>query len=658
MAYIKAPNMSIWEYDSEGELTGEYFTPNYNYQGNGMAYYNPVAVVDQSFNDRQQNRIGYSFVLRYKLLDWLTFNQTVSLAYSGTKSNQFLPRTAVGAHWLDQDNNFAAESNSTNTTNLYRTQFFLRPRMKNRNHSLVAMVMMEPEVLSSESTTIQGDNFASVDLSDPATLGVMRSLRSTSSQIRSIGFLGNINYKFKDKYIFDIKTRMDGSSKFGANNRWGVFPSASFGWRFSEENWMQNLPWLSDSKIRISWGEAGRQPGQAYGRHAIFSPGKTYMNQSVIVATKVQLDNLRWEKKTSLNLGLDLGLLKGKINITVDLYKDKIEDLLWPNYDIPTVSGYTRLSYFNGGQMANKGWEFSTNAMILKKGDLRWSINGNISQNFSVFQEFPDNFVNEVNASLDNGEYPVKANIDQPIGSFYGLNYLGVWPTDESVQATTANGELLSDLEGNPMRLSYGLGEYYFAGGDARYEDINHDGVIDINDVVYLGDSNPEFNGGFGSRISWKNFMISAQLHFRTGFDIVNGVAIQTEGMLNRNNQSRAVLHRWTYQGQDESNMLPRAYMNHPANNLGSSRYVEDGSFLRLNNVSFSYNLPKELCKSMRINGFRIAISMRKLLTFTNYTGQDPEVNQNSSGSPFWFGTDRARTPVPRVYTMSMTLEF
>jgi len=660
MAYIKAPNMSIWEYDAEGNPTGEYFTPITSYQGSGITFYNPVAITDLSVNDKRTDQMQNSFIFRYNILPWMRFQQTIAITYVGSKVNQFLPSTAMGAPWVNPNNNLAVEINDVNRKTTFRSQLFLSPRLKNRNHQLSGVLMMENEDLTGESTVTSGSNLANVFLSDPANLSQMNSIESYNSQVRNMGFLGSLNYKLRDRYIFSLNARVDASSKFGANHRWGLFPSASLGWRFSQESWMENLEWLSDGKIRLSWGEVGRQPRNAYDRHAIFNtpfPVNSYMNQPVIVAQQVQLDNLKWETKTSINLGIDLGLFKDRIIIRADIYKDRIDDLLWGNYQIPGISGYNTLKWFNGGVMDNRGWELFTSAILLRERDISWMVNANISQNFNSFEQFPDNFNNEVGSSIGTGVYPRKINIGQPVGSFYGFRYQGVWPTDASVIATTASGEVLNDLTGTPVELSYRDGEHIFAGGDAIYQDVNHDGVIDINDVVYLGDSNPEFMGGFGSSFTWKDLMISAQFHFRTGFDIVNTVAMDTEGMLDRRNQSKAVLQRWTYQGQDEPGLLPRAYMNHPANNLGSSRYVEAGDFIRLNNVSIRYSLPKDVCRYLRVSGFDIAVTMRKLLTITRYTGQDPEVPQVGD-DPFWFGTDKANTPPPRAFTISMLLEF
>ena len=341
---------------------------------------------------------------------------------------------------------------------------------------------------------------------------------------------------------------------------------------------------------------------------------------------------------------------------TGELYSKLTEDLLWRSYSIPGSTGYSQLKWFNGGELNNQGWEFNMRANAFRNRNILLAFNFNISRNINSFLSFPENFNNEVATTIGNGQYPRRASTGEPIGSFYGFRYLGVWPSDDDVKAFTADGELLTDVNGNPVPLTY-MGTYEFQGGDAIYEDLNKDGVIDILDVVYLGDSNPDFIGGFGTFFSWKNLSLSANFHYRTGFQIVNEVAMNTEGMLDRNNQSKAVLHRWRKQGQDEEGMLPRAYMGHPANNLGSDRYVEFGDYLRLSSLVINYSVDRRFCEKIRLRSIDVGLNFRRLITFTRYSGQDPEIPQ-SGDDPFWFGTDKARTPVPKAYTVNINIGF
>jgi len=306
--------------------------------------------------------------------------------------------------------------------------------------------------------------------------------------------------------------------------------------------------------------------------------------------------------------------------------------------------------------MTNDGWELMADFKAFRSKDWLLSFNMNVSQNINAFSKLPENFNTERSTSIGNGQYPLRVVEGEPIGSFFGFRYLGVYASDEDVIAKDADGNTLYDAEGKVIPMKY-TDTYVFKGGDPIYEDINKDGKIDINDVVYIGDSNPNFLGGFGTNLKYKNWDFSMSFHYRLGFDIINGIAIQTQAMNNRDNQSKAVLNRWRVQGQQEDGLLPRAYMGHPANNLGSDRYVESGDYLRLNNIKLSYMLSNEMCRKIGVRKANVAISARKLYTWTGYSGQDPEIGQDAS-NPFWIGVDYARTPPPKVITFSIGVGF
>jgi hypothetical protein len=380
------------------------------------------------------------------------------------------------------------------------------------------------------------------------------------------------------------------------------------------------------------------------------------MNLTAIIPDQIQLNNLQWESITSTDVGLELNLFKDRLYIEGDVYNKLTSNLLNNDYEIPVSSGFPKLLFLNGGEIENRGWELMTDAKIIRKNDFIWSVYLNTSKNTNSFIKLPDNFNVEKSTSIGNKEYPRRVELGQPIGSFFGFRYLGVYSTDADAIARDADGAVIYDNEGAPVPMTY-LGSYKFKGGDAIYEDINHDGKIDLNDVVYIGDSNPDFTGGFGTSVKYKNWDITTGFHYRIGFDIINGIALDTEGMNGKDNQSKAVLRRWRVQGQDEPDMLPRAYLEHPANNLGSDRYVEKGDFIRLLNVVIGYRLPQKYCSALNLRTMTLALSARKLLTFTDYSGQDPEINTNAS-DPFWIGVDYARTPPSRIVTFTATIGF
>lgn len=668
MAYMKAPNMSILEHDADGNLTGEYFTRNFdktgNYQGDGYSYYNPVAVARLGKSDEAKNYLENSFRLQYTLKDWLIFKETVAFSYEGRKANNFLPYNAIGSNWYDWTVNKAEEGNGLFSAFKTESQLVFFVPFNNKVHDITGSVAWSTNQSTDDGVNIQSNRIPSTNIQDPSIDGQINWISSSLLEKRDVGATFNLNYKYKDRYGVQAIARADGNSSFGSANRWGVFKGLSGFWRFSEEPFIKSKceSWLSESKIRASYGTSGRAPGDdpPYPRFAIYNSSDGYLLNPAVIPSSIQLDNLKWENIRSTNFGIDLNLFHDRIYMTGEIYNKITNDLLfggrWDPYRIPTSSGFDAMTYLNGGELTNNGWEFMIDYRILQTKDWRVRVDFNISQNVNSFTELPANFNTERDLSIGNGQYPKRIVAGEPIGSFFGFRYKGVWASDADVVATDAEGNTLRDGAGNVIPLTY-KGVYQFKGGDAKYEDVNHDGQIDLNDVVYIGDSNPDFIGGFGTSIKYKHFDLSFQFHYRTGYDIINSTAMETEGMLGKNNQSKAVLSRWRIQGQDEPGLLPRAYMNSPANNLGSDRYVERGDFMRLNNVALKYQVSQALCEKLNLQSASFSLSARKLITFTNYSGQDPEVSQNAS-DPFWIGVDKANTPPPKMVTLSFSVGF
>lgn len=664
MAYLKAPNMSIYEYDSRGKLTGDYFTPINSYQGSGTDYYNPVAVARQGKRDRSLNSLENSFRLKYNILDWLILKETVSFQYNGTKENNYLPYNAIGSDWLAWTVNKAEEGNSLSSSIQTESQIIFDSPIKNKDHVISGAASWITNQSGYEWMNIQSNKLPSTSIQDPAVGGQINWIGSGSGQNRDLGALLNVNYKFKDRYMIQTTVRADANSSFGAANRWGLFEGIAAAWRFSDEPFLKSLKdkeLISDSKLRASWGTSGRPPQDPYARFSTYETTYTgnYIVNPAIVPTRIQLDKLKWESISTLDVGLELNLFKDRLFIEADVYNKITTDLLFKDYKIPTSSGFDQLGFLNGGKMENKGWELMLNWKVLRTKDWLISLDFNTSQNINSFLELPENFNTEKSTSIGNGEYPRRVTAGEPIGSFFGFLYKGVYATDADAMAKDATGKIMTDSKGVPIPLTY-KGTYQFKGGDAIYEDLNKDGKIDLNDVTYIGDSNPTLIGGLGTTIRYKHWDFGFSFHYRVGFDIINMIALETEGMNGKNNQSKAVLSRWRKQGQNSTDypgLLPRAYMYHPANNLGSDRYVEPGDFIRLNSVKLGYQLSQKLCQKFNLQSASFSVSARKLFTLTNYSGQDPEVGQNAA-DPFWIGADYANTPPPRMVTISLAVGF
>lgn len=661
-AYNKAPNMAIYEFDEFGKQSNDFFNPIKSYQGNGEVYYNPVAVANLSDNDRDVNKFQTNFNLDYRVNDWLRLKQMVSFQFDNTKVINFLPYTAIGVLWLDDKNNYSKEQNSSGVLLSTRSTAFLS-LIDNVTHHLSGTMMWETSKSSSEYIETSSSNGTSVLITDPSGNALKNNIKSGAEQVNDVGALAQILYKLYDKHIFQLNVRADANSMFGSDFRWGVFPSLSYAWRFSDEYFIKSLGVFNDSKLRLSWGRTGNSGDvDAYDRHGLFSDafvsgrGSSYLTMPTLIPTRPELELLKWETSEQMNIGLDMAMFDNRLFVTFELYQKDTKDILWKNYVIPSASGFDMLKRYNEGGIRNKGWEFNTRANIIKQEDYTLSFNFNIYHNSNLFTKFPPNIITEKNTDLKNNEFPVKAEIGTPVGSFFGLRYMGVYPNSSDATARNIDGSIKYDTKGNPIPMNF-KGVYQFEGGDAKYKDMNYDGVIDINDVVYLGDSNPDFAGGFGLTNRYKGFQVSLNFLYRMGYQIVNEIAMDTESMNNRNNQSKAVLHRWRKPGQNYEGMLPRAYLGNIANNLGSDRYVEDGDFIRLNNISINYSFSKSIVEKLHLDKLKIGFMGRKIYTLTNYSGQDPEIN-TSINDPFWFGTDDGSVPPPMVFAFNVEIGF
>jgi len=660
MTYLKAPNMSVYEYDNDGNLTGDFFNPIENYQGNGVTYSNPVAVVNYSKDDTETNQLNTDFILRYNMSKHLVWQQTVSMLNNGAKRNIFLPYNAIGDEWNESNNNYTKELNTTNNTLTTRT--LLNAKLPHLGkHSVESSFMFETYSKTTKSMQTATELNMSFFIDDPAAGSIVDGISSSYTKQTTLGLLGSLAYNYDYKYYLTAHLRADASSKFGVNNRWGYFPSIGVKWLMAKESFMQTIPFIGRSNLSVSWGRTGNVKNsiKAYTRHGIYDDGAYYLGSSSVIPSQVQLDNLKWETKEEVSTSWDLGLLKNnRLSLLLEYYNKRTYDMLWSNYSIPSSSGYSTLDAYNGGAIRNVGYEISaTMRDVIKVRDFSLLLRFNVNKNTNWFEEFPDNQQLTQNGDvLTNLAYPLKAQLDKPIGSIFGVRYLGVYSRDEDAVATNADGSTKLDAYGEPIPMVFTDGTR-FRGGDAKYDDVNHDGIIDMNDVVFLGDSNPKLTGGFGASASYKRFRLSAQFIFRYGFNVVNYVAMDSESMTNKNNQSKATLYRWRRQGDDFDGMIPRAYYGHKFNSLGSDRYVEDGTFLKFNSLSMSYTMGNKGKEMFNINNFKISANVRKIHTWTNYSGQNPEITTSMTNA-FWVAKDNGKTTPPRVYsiTLSVTL--
>lgn len=659
-AMLKMPNKSpYWIDDITLEPTDRYFNRQNaeEFQGafTGSKNFHPIAMANESYNNSLQQEEKMNFRINYDILPGLIYTGYVSMKFKTIKNRAFLPQSATG---VTMDNTYANRSSDAYSDNLaLQTENKLIYRHNwNGIHNLVATALWRTSdsQSSSYSSTIYG--VASKHASDPSTNGAIVERGSGNSQVRSVSGIGGINYTFLNRYILSGTINYEGKSSLGKANRWGLFPSLGLAWHIKEEDFLQNAEWLSSLKLRCSYGQSGAAPSGTAPYMGTYSAlGEGYRDNPAIVPVSVQLNKLKWQTASEYDAGFDAGFLDQRLTATFDIYYKYITDLLQKRIAIPTTSGYNSrgntIAYYNSGEMSNTGWEFRIDYTALQNSDWRITLNYNIARNINRIEELPENLP-ESTYSLRNGTYAQRVIVGAPVGSFFGYRYLGVYDTTTETYAHDAQGAVMTDLDGKPIVMKNGT--YTCFPGDAKYEDINHDGVINQSDIVYIGNANPVVTGGGGFSVKYKQLTLTTFLHYRLGQKIVNQARMNSEAMYGTDNQSLSVLRRWRSPGDDTD--IPRALWQYGYNYLGSDRFVEDCSFLRLKTISLSYGLPKNFCQKIKVNSINAFITAYDLLTWTRYTGQDPEVTLPSNVTDI--AMDRAQTPPAKRVSGGLIINF
>jgi TonB-linked SusC/RagA family outer membrane protein len=662
VAYTKMPNMSIYEYDERGNLTPNYFSPAANVQGTYAGTYNPLAMAELAINEQVENRIVPHFNLSVDLIPKkLISTFDLQFDYSSKKTNSFLPQNATGRPFTETVVNRALDLDTDESSVITKTNFIYMPTI-GENQTFQAIVSLQSNDSRYVSHQAVTSNTASSLLTDPSnpsrTQNSELALSSGFSQFRSVGGVISAQYGLLDRYLINVGVRADGNSRLTGENRYGYFPSLSARWRISGEPFMKSLKNIDDLSMRLSYGHAGRAPRSEYRFFNTYSNFNTqYLGLNGVVPANMELTNLRWETLIGRNIGFNLQMFNKRLTIDAEIYKNTTKDLLFPNLDISSVSGYNTISDQNVGTMENRGWEIMLNATPYKSGKWRVDFNFNISGNQNMITEISEFVATESGNTDANGQFKRFLQVDNPFGSFYGYKFKGVYKDLEATKARDASGNLILGPNGQEvfMRFNYPNTDYVFQPGDAIYEDINKDGNIDSRDVVYLGNSNPKLSGGFGPNITFNNQLkLLLFFTYRLNYDIVNDTDMRTTNMSGWSNQSTAVLARWRNPG-DVTNM-PRALHGTGYNWLGSDRYVEDASFVRLRSVSISYNLSKKLVKKLNLDDVRINVIADNLYTFTKYRGQDPEVAMGSGA--FGIAIDNAATPATKRFSFGISTSF
>ena len=455
-----------------------------------------------------------------------------------------------------------------------------------------------------------------------------------------------LNYNYMDRYLVTLTGRVDGSSKFQKGNRYSFFPSVALAWRVNQENFLKDSKWLSNLKLRLGWGMTGNQSISAYATQNTYGNVEYAtgggQNTVGLHPSKIANPDLKWEATTQYNAGIDFGIMKNRLTLSVDVYHKETNDIL-QSMNTAVSTGYSSI-YVNCGSIQNNGIEVALNAVPVSTKDFTWTIGANISHNKNRITnlglpltkygtEYYEAYYGTNLSYYASAAFPVNIFIKgKPIGLFWGYKTNGILQSDEAANGLVYNGNALK-------------------AGDIAYIDTNEDGIINTEDRVILGDPNPDFTFGFNTSISYKAFTLNAQFHGSIGNEVVNANKLDnTNTYYDYNILTEAYHNAW--RPEKPSTTYPRIGV--PLSEL-TDRLIEDGSFLRMGSLSLTYDVP--LKRSNLIKALQVTLTGRNLFTITNYSGYNPDIN-SFSNDPKRIGIDYGSAPITRSYSCTLNVTF
>ncbi len=678
IAYRKMPNVGVYRRDDTGALTNDFYIIPQSSQldASQKNLVNPVAMAHLAKYDETSMRIIPTLRVQYDILNpekhRLRYQGYVQFDIENRKDDRVLPRELTSYAWNNDNVNRVSRRDAESLNMQTKHELLFMPQI-GHGHSL--MLLGAWELTSGNSQAQEFRKYGMPNgIESPTVPGNERSFSSGKGEWHSMAYMGRLHYAFKERYILDVTVRRDGSTRFGPGNRWGTFPAVSGKWILSDEKWFDSWEWFNTFGIRAGYGKTGRMPDAEYLHYARYNSnygsggGNSYIDISTLKPASIRLSNLKWETANSVNFGIDANLFNYKVNFDFNVFKDKNKDLLFSNQTIPSSTGFGSISYINGGSMEKSGWEFNFwTQNLLKFNDFSFDFNVNLSNYNSkityMLPEILESYEGQFVKTPNDSRFVNRVQLGNAYGSIYGLRYKGVYQYSDYVEGRegtcpfvkNADGEYIKDSNGNPMPMYYDYGgiNYKFRGGDAIYEDVNHDGTIDELDIVYLGNCNPKLYGGFGFTFRWKQLSVNAFFNFRTGNKIANYARMRAENMYTNDNQSIATNWRWRKEG-DVTDM-PRALYQYGYNWMPSDRFVESGDFLRFKYLTFNYGFTKEVCQAMRLQQLNLYLTLNNLCTWTKYTGVDPEISPNGMTGVC---EDWSSTPRSQYFTFGLTVGF
>ncbi len=660
-AALMSPSVPVYDFD------GNYAGPE---SVNGSSIYNPVALSQDQKNKLYRDRIMGNVYGQLTFNKYVYFRTEFGFDRSHNTNKGFKPSYEYG------------QLKNTDTMIMQQDDHSLYWIWKNYatynqtfgKHTINFMGGVEVSRSTWEGTQLIKNQLSSNDIQVIGPDGKFTNNSGYKAASTMASFFGRANYNYADRYLLTATLRADGSSKFGSNNRWGVFPSFAAAWRINSEPWMEDAKdWLANLKIRAGYGEVGN--------HNIgnYLYGSTMIAFPTVFGTAYRMSNnanpdLKWEASKQYNAGLDLGLFNSRIDLTFDIYYKTTKDLLLQPSVSPVLGGEgwndIQTPYMNIGKVENKGIDIALNTHNIATRNFNWNSSLTVSINRNKVKALDDLGTTKYHGLDWYAGFQTVSMIavGQPIGVFYGYVTDGIYKDAEDLRTSPLPA-------GKDINRNSGVWI-----GDVKFKDISGpngtpDGVIDEYDQKVIGNPNPDFTFGFSNIFTYKNWELGVNLFGSVGADILNYVRVKTEGLTSLwDNQSVSVLNRAQLRYYDGNNMdvtnVDNCYLMNPdatlprwttndgnGNNRMSDRWIEKGSYLRIQNISLAYNFPKRWIRKVKMSNLKAYVNIQNVYTFSNYSGLDPEIgsyNQNAGLS----NVDMGRYPSPRIYTFGVNLSF
>ena len=672
--------------------------------------YDPYKMIMDYEPLKQRQHLRGTVSVNWNIIEGLTYHSDLTLSRTYKQNRTWTGAAASG--YLDDltgEKLFAGKASidQSNTSNMRWTNTLNYQFNLGQNHSFNVLLGHEMTNSSGFGFIINADRFPAnytkenafaminqfdQDASSLKIPDIIKSSYTTPSRILS--FFGRVNYSLLDRYLFTLTMRADGSSKFTHNYRWGYFPAAAFAWRVSDEPFMEDVDWMDDLKLRLSYGEVGNDSinPDLWAQSWMSSSTSSVINGKTIgsydLASSMANPDLKWETTVTRNLGVDFGFLKGRLNGTLDLYWNSTKDLLM-NVTIPGITGFTS-TFKNIGQTSNKGVELSLNGTIIETRDWGLSVGGNINFNRNNIDELADNVSTQYGSSWFHAGNPGNDygfEVGKPVGLVRGLTYDGFYTADDF---TYADGiytlkEGIPDLSSNITGVFHGAegktpkGQNAYP-GMAKFIDTDGSGVVDDKDYTVIGDMNPLFTGGFNISANYKNWDLGLYFNYSVGNEIYNisklvslngyketGVyenhlALLKDSYKIYDIQNGQLVRLETPEQLNAANANASLPLFYNENGIVSTLGIEDGSYLRLNTMTLGYTLPSasKFAKAMSISSLRVYATVYNVFTLTKYSGLDPEVSTNNQMNDNYPtpGIDYGAYPRARSFVLGLNIGF